>query len=231
MAPARVALIDSPILSAPAFFDGIAAELTQAGFAVSRATGFHAALATHADLVDAVVDPLGPGGERLVLVVYSGAGPLAPSVVAALANRVPGVVFLDAALPHPGASRLDELRTALPARDFERLAAHLAAGVSWPDWRDQHLAPLVPDALQRQSLLEMVIPRPLAFFEEVLPLDELPAQLPCAYLRLSAAYDGQLAAAQSRGWRTRSLHLHHFAPYTHPAEVTAALTTLLRTDN
>src|SRR5689334_19280364 len=49
-----------------------------------------------------------PADAPLVLVGHSGAGPLLPVIRQRLQQTVGGYIFVDAGLPHPGHSRLDE---------------------------------------------------------------------------------------------------------------------------
>jgi hypothetical protein len=222
----RVVLFPSPILAGSGFFDPLARELRAAGHAASV---IHIAGQDDTTIATSAAQQLNraAGDDDIVLVPYSGAGPLAPAVLAGFEPGRAAVVFLDAGLPHPGRSRLDELLAALPPDAYQPLESLLRAGGAWPNWSDEELTPLVADAAVRRTLLSLVTPRSLRFFEAPLPSVELPAATPCAYLRLSPAYDAALAMARSGGWPASSLDLHHFAPYTNPREVAHALTTLV----
>lgn len=222
----RILLFPSPILAGPGFFEPLARELRAAGHPASV---IHIAGQDDTTIAVSAAQQLNraAGDDDIVLVPYSGAGPLAPAVLAGFDPGRAAVVFLDAGLPHPGRSRLDELHETLPANAYEPLESLLRSGGRWPNWSDEQLAPLVPDAGARRTLLSLVTPRGLGFFDAPLPSVELSAATRCAYLRLSPAYDAALAMARSRGWPARSLALHHFAPYTHPREVARALTTLI----
>jgi pimeloyl-ACP methyl ester carboxylesterase len=167
----------------------------------------------------------GVAARPLVLVGHSGAGALLPSVAAALADGVAAAVFVDAILPHPGATWFE---TAPP-----RLGEHLRslAQEGWlPPWDRWFppgtLDPLLADpALRRRFLAEL--PRvPLAYFEERAPAigDRLPRQ---AYLQLSEPYGQAADEAERRGWPTRRESADHLAMLTHPELVVGHLVRLL----
>ena len=213
------------MLSRTAFFEPLAATLRGAS---REATILHGGSGSNAAIIASASQQAhrAAGDERVIVVPHSGAGPLLPSVLAGFPAGQAAAIFLDATLPHPGRPRLDELREALPADAYQQLERGLQGGESWPDWTDEQLAPLIPDDETRRAVLAMVTPRTLGFFEEPLPPDDLPAELPCAYLRLSAAYDQPLATAESRDWPVRSLDLTHLAPYTHARDVARELIAL-----
>ncbi|MBI5946831.1 MAG: hypothetical protein HY875_01675 [Chloroflexi bacterium] len=223
---ARPVLFPSPFLARPEFFQPLEAALRELGLPASV---LNVDGDSNAEMIASAARqvPRPGGGERVLLVPHSGAGPLVPAVLGALGHDQAMVAFLDATLPHPGRSRLDELERTLSPSAFEAFERGLRAGGRWPTWTDAQLRPFVPGDEARSSLLGLVTPRPLSFFEEVLPEAALPAWLPCGYLRLSAAYDGALEEARARAWPTRSSGLTHFAPYTHPREVARELAALV----
>lgn len=222
----HVLLLCSPLIGGARFLLPLMDALGQAKHSVS-ATGMNED--SNASLIDFLRKVIGRStrDHPTVVVPYSGAGPLIPAAIARASRPPIGVVFIDATLPHPGRARIAELRQTLPPDAFARFEHPLRRGGSWPIWTDADLAPLVPDHDRRARLLSLVTPQPASFFEEPLPPDDLQSRLPCAYLRLSSAYDVALATARSRGWPTRSLDLTHFAPYTHPGPVARELLALI----
>jgi hypothetical protein len=135
------------------------------------------------------------------LAVHSGAGALVPAIVAA-APALAGVVFADAGLPAPGAAWLEtapgELRGHLLG---------LAAGGGLPPWHrwfpPETLAEVLPDPAVRAAFTAELRPLPVAWFAEPAPAAAgWPGSppLPCAYLLLSEAYEGEAAAAAAAGW-------------------------------
>lgn len=168
--------------------------------------------------VDAIV---GAGADAEVLAAHSGSGSLLPLAAAALAGT-PRLVFVDATLPHPGRSRLDEM----PDSMQDRLLG-LAAGGRLPPWHrwfgEGVLAGLIPDEAERVRFEAGNPEIPLRMLSE--PMPPTPELRPerCAYLRLSEAYDGAAGRARELGWRVKELDLHHLAPLTHAVEVTEAI--------
>jgi hypothetical protein len=169
-------------------------------------------------------------GEPVVLVAHSGAGYLLPQIGAtqrAARRGVAGYVFLDAGVPHArGATRLGLLRV----EDTEfaaELDAVLDAGGVFPTWTDADLADLVPDDDVRRALVGSLRPRGRDFFLEPLPCPPDWPDAPCAFVRLSAAYDGPARVARSRGWTVVEAAADqpgaHFAPCADPAGVATML--------
>jgi thioesterase domain-containing protein len=216
-------LVHSPLLG-PGSWAPVAAELRDAGDtvvvpdlrpALSDSSGYaqrQAALAAEAA-------PAGP----FVLAGHSGAGPLLPSVVAALAER--GVdagrcILVDAGLPHPERSR----RSTLPAELADHLDALTEDGMlpPWPRWWSaDELAAVLPDPAARATLEADSPPLPAQLFAEPLPPhDALPT---AGYLQLSDTYAEGAASAAADGWPVRKLAADHLALLTSPSKVARAM--------
>src|SRR5690348_10863600 len=128
-----------------------------------------------------------PQARSLVLVGHSGAGALLPAFARAIRHPVKAYLFVDAGLPHPNQSRLDEMETSVP--EFaQELRKYLAAGECFPNWSDEDLREELPDEYVRRQLLAELQPRSLDFFEEVLP--DLPGwpDTKCGYLLFTEGY-------------------------------------------
>lgn len=162
-----------------------------------------------------------PPRRQVILAAHSGAGPLLPEIVARLSGAV-GCVFVDAMLWEDGACRLDLL-----AREDAELARamreHLAAGGEFPEWTDEDLVGLVPDASDRAELLRELTPRGLDFFSEPIPAPDLPPGTHCAYLQLTATYRIWADQAEAQGWRVDRLDASHFHPMVAPEEIAGHL--------
>ena len=166
-------------------------------------------------------------GRPAVLVGHSRAGPIL-AAAGALIPQVRGYVFVDARLPFPGQTWMD---TAPP-----ELVAHLREMADpdgwlppWPRWwGEEALAELVPDPGTRVRFIAGCPPLPLAMFAETHPPAPRWPDAPCAYLRLSEAYEDQAALAAGLGWPVTRLASHHLALLTDPAEVAEAISQLLR---
>lgn len=225
MTPLRFVLLHSPLLG-PMMWQAVARELTRRGHAADAPAWpplsgivetFYPALA------DGLTAGLKPAAERLVLVAHSGAGALLPALAERLGERVAGVIFADAILPHPGRSWFDTA----PAEMRERLRAgaqmgELPAWDAW--WPPGALERLVPDTALREALVAELEPLPIGYFEE--PAPTAPSPEPAAYLQLSGAYDGEGEAAGRYGWPLVRLPLHHLAMLTDPEAVASALESL-----
>ena len=67
---------------------------------------------------------------------------------------------------------------------------------------------------------------PLAYYGQVFPTPGAWWSLPRAYLRLSAAYDAELAEVREAGWPTAELDGGHLHQVVDPVAVTDAITAL-----
>jgi hypothetical protein len=161
----------------------------------------------------------------LVLVAHSGAGALLPAVAAALTDVVAAAMFIDAILPHPGATWFE---TAPPSLgEHVRSLAQEGWLPPWDQWFPPGtLDPLLPDPALRGRFLAQLPRVPLAYFEERAPVigDRIPRQ---AYLQLSEPYARAADEAERRGWPTRRESADHLAMLTQPELVVGHLVRLL----
>ncbi len=175
----------------------------------------------HADAVQRALMAI-PAEQPLTFIGHSGAGPLLPILRQSASQQVLGYLFVDAGLPHPGQSRLDEIRMGNPgfAAELER---DLLAGGRFPNWTDEDLREIIPDEQMRSELLAELRPQPLAFFTETLP--DVPGwpDAPCGYALFSQAYEAAADQARSAGWPVRVFDAGHFHMLVHPTAVAAAL--------
>ena len=162
----------------------------------------------HAAIVTRAVQALGP--RRVILVAHSGAGVLLPPIEAALGKPAAARIFVDAIYPRDGRSRLDLFGTPAEADDFR----HAAKDGLLPVWTDADLAAAIPDAGLRRSLVAELRALPLAVYEEPIPVASTWKPIPCFYLRLSDAYEGDLARARQAGCRAEERPSGHFAVVT-----------------
>ncbi|MFJ2619790.1 alpha/beta fold hydrolase [Glutamicibacter sp. NPDC087344] len=161
------------------------------------------------------------GEKPAILVGHSGAGPLLPALGNSL-NRVAGYVFIDATLPHPGRSWVEQAEAELG----EQLMAMAINGwlPPWPQWWSPAvLAELLPGADLRDRFSNGCPRLPLKMFEEIQPVVTGWPDAPCAYLQLSQAYQDMAETSEVLGWPTRSLPSHHLAMLTDPELVLKAL--------
>ncbi len=152
---------------------------------------------------------------------HSGAGQLLPAIADGSA-AVSGLLFVDAGIPAPGRSRLEQLRDESP--DFaEEVAALFAQGERFPAWPEELLDALVPDPARRTRLREGIRRLPWSYWEEPLPMASSEG-IPCAALLLSSGYEATRAHAENRGWPRRDLGVgNHFQLVVQPGEVVASM--------
>lgn len=157
-----------------------------------------------------------------LMVGHSGAGALLPMLGQKL--KINGYIFVDAVLLFEPASRL-EMLAAENAEMAQAFEGHLRAGGHFPNWGDEQLQALIPDADLRQRLLTDVRPRTLPFFTERIepPNDWDKSPLPCGYIRLSDSYTYYASQAEARGWPVLRRDSHHFAMLTEPSEIATML--------
>jgi hypothetical protein len=220
MSRVALVLVHSPLLGSSTWRP-VADALVADGYTVARPSldgVFDAPSPYYPRLVERVAQAARPvaSAGALVLVGHSGAGALLAASASAIDPPPAAVLFVDAILPHPGASWLD---TAPPAL-AEQLRA-LARDGRLPTW-DQWLPPgtvdgLLPDAATRGRFLAELPHVPLSYFAETAPRTEPPPPLRYGYLRLSPAYEEAATEADRRGWPTLREETDHLAMLTRPA--------------
>jgi len=223
-------LLHSPLVG-PMTWQATAAVLRDRGYGalvpslagvLDRGAPYHERLAAAAAAAIEASEVDGPVG----LVVHSAAGGLVPAIIARSKLPISGVLFVDAVLPHPGTSRMRKDPSPLGER-IRKLARE-----GWlPPWHEWFppgaLAETLPDADLRERFIAELHPIPLDYFQANAPVDHAWAQLPCAYLQLSAAYGREVGEGERLGWPTHRLKSDHLAMLTRPEEVADAIHTLL----
>src|SRR5215216_2698863 len=121
----------------------------------------------------------------LIFVAHSGAGPLLPAIRAAIENSVYAYVFVDAGIPHDGATRLDLMKSEEPewANQFQE---ELESGERFPTWSSDDLREVIPNANLREKLVAELHPRALDFFTEPLPVFKEWPDAPGIYILFSS---------------------------------------------
>jgi pimeloyl-ACP methyl ester carboxylesterase len=162
----------------------------------------------HAQSVAQALVPI-PQDTKVILVAHSGAGPLLPAIREHLPNPIRAYVFVDAGIPHDGATRLDLMKSEDPewVRQFEESLKH---GERFPAWSRDDLREIVPNESVRERLVAELHPRGLDFFTEPIPVFERWPDAPCIYIQFSAPYDKPADQARRSGWDTYKLAAGHF---------------------
>ncbi len=160
--------------------------------------------------------------DRVILVGHSGAGVLLPAIGAAIRPTVAAYVFVDAALPRDGASRLD-----LFGSDAEREQFRAAAldGMISP-FREESLREAIPDDRVREQFVEELRPVPLAVYEEPIPMRAAQPDAPIAYLGFREServYAASIQHAMRKEWPLSQLRGGHFEMVVAPERVAEEL--------
>lgn len=161
----------------------------------------------------------------IVIVGHSGAGAYLPAIADQLGPREATLLFADAVIPPvSGAHRTPERVKGL--LDAQTVDGCLRPWLEW--WSEDVVLSMLPDADDRASLLADMPTLPRSFFDESVPVPDGWTSRRCAYLRLSEAYDTELARARREGWPHIELDADHLAIRTRPAQVAEVIETLLR---
>lgn len=222
----RLALLHSPLVGASCW-RAVVADFAERGIwaAAPRLPAWDAVEAPYYPALAASVAEQIALMHPVVLVVHSGAGSLAASIVAAAGGGVSQVIFVDAILPHPGRTWFE---TASPVLG-DSLRAKVTGGVvpAWDQWFPPGaLAAMLPQGEARETFARELTPTPLAYLEDTAPHLDLPVGW--AYLRLSKAYEDETRVAREQGIPALRLDRHHLAMMTHADEVASALVNLVR---
>ena len=165
--------------------------------------------------------------QAVTLVAHSGAGPLLPAIGRSLDKPVNAYIFVDAGIPHDGATRLDMMNIEDPqwARQFQ---SDLEIGASFPNWDSDDLRMIIPDKKLRKQVIAEIRPRKLDFFSEPIPVFKEWPNAPCIYIQFSEAYNRPATWAQQAGWKTHKLVGGHFHMLVDPNQLTNVLLTDLQ---
>lgn len=160
--------------------------------------------------------------QPIILAGHSGTGPLLPAIGAFSPHPVGGYLFVDAGLPIPGRSHLEDMESALPDLGAE-LRRRFAAGGRFPEWTDEEAREVLPDEGMRTAFLAEVRPRGQDFFTQPFPAFGAWPDAPCGYLQFSPIYAGPGREAQAQGWAFREFQAGHFHMVVDPVGVAAAI--------
>lgn len=223
---AHFLLVHSPLVG-PSSWTRVAAALRARGrdVVVPDLTGVAARRERWGDwFVDAAVAGCDRWDGDVVVVGHSGAGVFLPHVADRLADRCAATIFVDAVVP----AATGEHRTSaslLAKLDEVDDDGVLRPWLTW--WPDEDVSRLLPDADDRAALSADMPRLPRAFYDEPVAVPDGWIARPNGYLQLSPAYDGDRARAEEHGWPTARLDATHLSTFTAPADVAAAIETIL----
>lgn len=155
---------------------------------------------------------------------FSGAGPLLPVIADRL--EASALIFVDAGVPPEAGTYVADERIKTMVEENSRNGI-LNPWSKW--WPAGTMERLITDQAAR-SLFEAELPAvPGGLYDESIPMPAGWSNLQCGYLKLSSAYEADLAEARRRGWTNVELELDHLALMTKPTPVIAALREVLGT--
>lgn len=161
-----------------------------------------------------------------LVVAHSGAGVLAPLVVAG-APAVRAVVLVEAVMPAASGATAPSA----PIRAAVRDLATDGVLPAWPDWwLPQVLAEEVPVERHRRLLRDTSPRLPVSLYDVEVPVPAGWEPAICGYVRLSPAYDDHADEARQRGWQVLDLPGRHLDVLTRPDRVAAGILSLCRAD-
>ena len=160
-----------------------------------------------------------------ILVGHSGAGSLLPAATQAIratGGSCAATIFVDAILPHPGASWMSTAPAALQDK-----LSKLAQSGRLPPWH-QWLPPgvlerIITDAAQRSAFIADLPSVPVQYLIEPAPAAAALPPTRCGYLQVSEAYSKEANEAERMGWPVLRERLNHLAMLTHPQLVSDRL--------
>lgn len=165
-----------------------------------------------------------PGHSDVVVVGHSGAGAILPAIAERVGDQLRAVVFVDAVVPPSTGAHMTS-PPVLDLLDSKTVDGRLAVWLAW--WPSDVVDELVPDP-RDQIELRADMPRlPRAFFDDAIPVPPGWSSGPCAYLRLSAAYDSEYAEAAKMGWARSAIAGTHLSIFAEPARVLDEIEALL----
>lgn len=164
--------------------------------------------------------------ENVFVVGHSGAGVYLPLIGQRLGTRLAGLVFVDAPVPpQSGVHRT--------APDLEALLdEQTQKGILrkwWDWWPADALSAAIPEPALRETLRAEMPRLPRALYDEAVPIPDGWSDWPCAYVKLSDAYDADAAEAARRGWPWTAVKGHHLTLVTEPDLILAAITSMIDT--
>lgn len=156
-----------------------------------------------------------------VAAMHSSAGPFAPAL-AELSANLRGLVFVDAVLPHPGKSAVENA----PSAQIAALRGLTTDGVlaPWDAWLPAGaLEGWIPEVAARERFIAAIPRIPFAFLEAIAPSGEAWRALPAGYLQLSSGFAANADRAEAAGWTVRRVASNHLAMVAQAEVVATAL--------
>lgn len=162
----------------------------------------------------------------IILVGHSYGGTVVTAVAAQVPQRIRCLVYLDASVPRDGESNNDVIG---PEMTAQLRSAAMSDGDGWRVPPARYVTERLSDTI-RPWVAERLTPHPLRCFEQPARLGPPVASAPMrAFIRTSpqsALYERLVTQAREAGWYCRELTGGHYAMFTQPLAVAAALAEL-----
>lgn len=160
----------------------------------------------------------------VVVVGHSGAGAMLPAIADRIGDRLRAVIFVDAVVP-PSEGAHTTSQQLLDFVDSKAVDGLLPRWLAW--WPSDVVDDLIPNPKDQDELRTDMPRLPRAFFDDAIPVPTGWSAGPCAYLKLSAAYDQEYARAGDAGWARSAIAGTHLSIFTDPATVLDAIEDLV----
>lgn len=157
---------------------------------------------------------------EVVLIGHSGAGAMLPEIAARIGNRLQSVIFVDAIVP-PIEGTHTTSQQFLTFLDEKVVGDTLPQWIDW--WPPEAIDAMIPNRRDRNELRHDMPRLPRSFFDETVPVPQNWSTGPCAYLKLSPAYEREYIDVRQMGWKHSAVDGTHLSIFTDPAAVLNAI--------
>ncbi len=174
-------------------------------------------------LVDIATESVA-GRLDVVVVGHSGAGAVLPAIAERLENRLRALVFVDAIVP-PAEGEHRTPQRLLDLIDDKAVDGRLPKWLDW--WQAEDITELLPSPAHRAEVRADMPELHRPFYDDSIPVPAGWTAGPCAFLKLSSAYDDEYSQAERLGWPRTSIDGTHLSIFSNPVEVLDAIEALL----
>lgn len=145
---------------------------------------------------------------------------LATQSAARTGKRLRSMIFVDAIVP-PAEGTHATSQQFLAFLDDKVVEDTLPQWIDW--WPPEVIDAMVPNQKDLNELRHDMPRLPRSFFDETVPVPQNWSTGPCAYLKLSAAYEREYTDVRQMGWKHSAIDGTHLSIFTDPAAVLNAI--------
>lgn len=160
----------------------------------------------------------------LVVVGHSGAGAVLPAIAERLGDRLRALVFVDAVVP-PAEGEHRTSQGLLDLIENKAVDGRLPKWLDW--WPPEVVAELMPLSEHQAEIRADMPELHRTFYDDPIPVPRGWTTGPCAFLKLSTAYDDEDSQASRLGWPRATIDGSHLSIFGNPAAVLDAIETLI----